>query len=166
MNDQGTLFDEPVMCGRCKKPEPREWCWEGRTTDCPLGYGPRYYGTEKANARRYQPIPIQVDRANARKTDPITSKEAAASIRSDAIRRSQAAILGMLKRYGPMYDQQLIDRYLYYQTLNGGDVDVPPQSESGIRTRRSELVAKGLVEDSGEKTLLTSGRRTIIWRAT
>lgn len=141
------LFDEPVICGRCRKPEPREYCWEQLTTSCPLGYGPRYYGT---------------DRANARTTDPITSKEAAASIKSDAIRRSQEAVLGMLKRYGAMYDQQLVDRYLYYSTIDG---DIPTQSESGIRTRRSELVSKGLVKDSGDKALLPSGRRTIIWKA-
>jgi len=36
-------------------------------------------------------------------------------------------------------------------------------SPSGARTRRAELVAMGLVRDSGDKSLLSSGRWAIVW---
>lgn len=30
------------MCGGCNKPKPREWCWDGRQSGCPMGMPPRY----------------------------------------------------------------------------------------------------------------------------
>lgn len=44
--------------------------------------------------------------------------------------------------------------------------DGPHASESGIRSRRAELVAMGLVRDTGRKTRTPSGRSTMIWEAT
>jgi hypothetical protein len=41
---------------------------------------------------------------------------------------------------------------------------IPRQSESGIRTRRKELVERGLVEDTGRRDILVSGRKSIIWK--
>ena len=38
-------------------------------------------------------------------------------------------------------------------------------SPSGARTRRAELVVKGLVYDTGERVTLLSGRRAIVWSA-
>jgi hypothetical protein len=37
-------------------------------------------------------------------------------------------------------------------------------SVSGARTRRSELVDVGMVEDSGRRELTQAGRQTIVWR--
>lgn len=99
------------------------------------------------------------DVARARRSDPETSHAAARSITSDAIRTSQMAVYALLRRLGPMNDQELVVRY-YQQT--GG---VPYQSPSGIRTRRSELVAAGLVRDSGDRATLDSGRQAIVWVA-
>jgi hypothetical protein len=93
--------------------------------------------------------------AHARTTDPDTSHAAAASIPSDKIRASQAAVLEVMKEFGPMSDVVLV---AYYQGTGQ-----PPQSESGIRTRRKELVTLGKIRDSGRKTVLASGRMAIVW---
>jgi hypothetical protein len=49
------------------------------------------------------------------------------------------------------------DRYPY--------TSLPRQSLSGLRTRRSELVKKGLVEWTGDYETLNTGRRARIWKA-
>lgn len=95
----------------------------------------------------------------ARHTDPETSHEAAASLRDDKVRASQQAVLMILLRFGPMTDTKLIEHYYSF-----GDFQ-PQQSESGIRTRRGELVKKGRVRDSGKRERLASGRRSIVWEA-
>jgi len=38
-----------------------------------------------------------------------------------------------------------------------------PQSDSGIRSRRSELVKLGLLVDSGESVRSDSGRHMVLW---
>ena len=98
--------------------------------------------------------------AHARATDPRTSHEAAASITSDKIRASQDAVLRVLRRTGPICDAELVRVY----QQRAADWQLPSQSESGLRTRRKELSSKGLVEDSGEKVRLASGRQAIVWR--
>jgi hypothetical protein len=89
----------------------------------------------------------------ARNTDPGTSHEAADSVRN--IRETQQKILSALRQSGPMTDEQIFDVLTDKQKL----------SPSGARTRRCELVRLNLVEDSGERLLTKSNRRTIVWRA-
>lgn len=101
--------------------------------------------------------------AYARRTDPQTSHEAARSIRSDKLRRSQEAVLDVLMNLGgSATDVELIERYA---EVAQHWVPMPRQSDSGIRTRRSELVTAGRVIDSGERAILPSGRKAIIWKA-
>ena len=100
-------------------------------------------------------------RANARNSDPDTSHAAAESISSERIRKSQSAVLSCLKQQGPRHDALLISDYEAQQAEQGW----PKQSPSGIRTRRSELVARGFVADSGGRQRLTSGRMAIVWVA-
>ena len=73
--------------------------------------------------------------ARARSADPDTSHAAAASLAPDKIRLSQHAVLRHLRRNGPMTDTELVD------TFDGKIF----QSPSGLRTRRKELVDRGLV---------------------
>jgi hypothetical protein len=101
----------------------------------------------------HQPSLFDEPWTRVRPGDPDTSHAAAASLVSVTCRQSQQAILDLLRTVGPMTDTELIARY-------PGD---PPQSESGLRTRRSELVAAGLVADSGRRVPLASGRLSIVW---
>lgn len=94
----------------------------------------------------------------ARKTDPGTSHAAARSVQN--ISPTQQAILGLLK--DRMNDEALIN--VYNAMARGGYV--PAASESGIRSRRAELVKQGLVIDTGERSLMTTGRLATVWEAT
>ena len=90
--------------------------------------------------------------AKARNTDPQTSHEAAESVSN--ISETQRAILNALVR--PRTDVELIEVYRKIKSN-------PRASESGIRSRRAELVAAGLVIDTGSRIKLPSGRRAIVW---
>lgn len=93
------------------------------------------------------------DKPVARRSDPQTSWDAARSV--DKVRESQAQVLYLLKRYGPMTDVQIAATFR--------EVYGKGQSPSGLRTRRAELVDKGLVSDSGERWRLDTGRWAIVW---
>jgi hypothetical protein len=92
---------------------------------------------------------------NARKTDPKTSHDAADSVKD--VTATQEYVLKALKR--PRNDTQLIEAYRSYKTA-------PRASESGIRTRRAELVDAGLIDDSGKRVKMPSGRYSIVWERT
>ena len=94
--------------------------------------------------------------AHARTTDPNTSHLAADSITDDVIRLRQRDVMKALRRVGPCHDPVLIDEIMT------GDRYLP-QSESGIRTRRKELVDKGLVIDTGATVATDSGRKAKVW---
>ena len=87
-----------------------------------------------------------------RKTDPETSLAAAESVAK--ITEKQRSVLAVLRHYGPATDEEIRDKF-------------PPnsQSDSGLRTRRSELVRRGLVRHSGEYRTLASGRQARVWEA-
>lgn len=96
--------------------------------------------------------------ARARNTDPETSHQAAASI--DKLLERQRDVYNAFLMFGPVPDHVLVNGMQSLAKLGR----VKHQSESGIRTRRSELVEKGLVEDTGERVVLPSGRKSIVWR--
>ncbi len=96
--------------------------------------------------------------AVARRTDPQTSWDAARAV--TGIRESQGSVLTILEWDGlPMSDEEI---------QRGLAIRFPGKrwSPSGVRTRRSELVALGLVEDSGQRGRTASGRGTILWQTT
>jgi hypothetical protein len=93
-----------------------------------------------------------------RKGDPETSLAAAESVTKITVK--QTAVLMMLRESGPATDEEISRRYV------GGGLLLTPQSESGLRTRRSELVRRGLVRNSGERRRLVSGRMATVWEAT
>jgi hypothetical protein len=96
----------------------------------------------------------------ARATDPETSHEAAASVQH--ITAKQRAVLDILTTYGPLTDEEIRN---YHRAKK-----YPYQSDSGLRTRRHELVELGkvcAVMDGTKpfKRQTVSGRATIVWRA-
>src|SRR5690606_39258978 len=97
--------------------------------------------------------------AKARRTDPETSHAAAASLTVDTLRVTQAAVLRFIQENGSMTDVALVEDYPQHAD------DYPRQSPSGLRSRRAELVAGGLVEDPGQRVRLESGRQAIVWAA-
>lgn len=97
--------------------------------------------------------------AHTRRRDPETSKEAAV-VASKNLTDKQDQVLSVLRAYGPSSDEGIIETIGYLDMS-----DWPKQSPSGIRTRRSELVAKGLVEHCGFG-VTQAGNRTRLWRAT
>lgn len=95
---------------------------------------------------------VTTTQARARKTDPETSHEAATSVRD--VRRSYQYVIRALRR--PAHDVVLIERYRKFATA-------PRATDSGIRTRRKELVRLGMIVDTGRKVKLDSGRQSIVW---
>lgn len=94
--------------------------------------------------------------ATARTTDPTTSFEAAGSVRN--ITEVQNNILICLT--WAQTDDDLVDCYDRMASANGWKLASP----SGIRSRRAELVAMGLVKDTGERRKSWSGRNAIVWQ--
>ena len=92
----------------------------------------------------------------ARKTDPQTSHDAAKSVKD--VSKTKKAILSLLRKH--QTDMQLVANYTKLVRQN----KAPRASESGIRSRRSELVWLGLVKDTGERQKLRSGRMAIVWK--
>lgn len=91
----------------------------------------------------------------ARKSDPFTSFEAAGSVTN--LGATKTAILALLATQA-LTDEQIV---LAYRKM--ADLQIAPYaSESGIRSRRNELVQAGLVEavDVGKSY---SGRKALIW---
>lgn len=106
---------------------------------------------------RNPPAPEPV--AVARHGDPDTSWDAAASVRD--IRASQDAVYRFLLSFGPAIDAVWIPAYVAKMGL-----DYPIQSESGLRTRRSELEAMGKVKFTGRKfPTPRSNRQAREWQA-
>lgn len=87
----------------------------------------------------------------ARTTDPETSHEAAESVTN--ITPLKQEILQRLMT--PMTDADLIEAIRVSSRLI--------VTESGVRSRRAELVQAGLVKDTGARVKLATGRSAIVW---
>jgi hypothetical protein len=111
------------------------------------------------------PLPGQITIADAlvhvtpvaRRTDPATSHEAAASV---DLRDSHRAVADCFDAYVELTDEELLRVYRQRQV---GHV-YPAQSDSGLRTRRRELVDLGVLENSGRKARMETGRMAIVWQ--
>jgi hypothetical protein len=92
----------------------------------------------------------------ARRSDPATSHAAAASV---DLRDSHRAVADCFDAYVELTDEELLRVYRARQV---GHV-YPAQSDSGLRTRRRELVDLGVLENSGRKARMETGRMAIVW---
>lgn len=96
-------------------------------------------------------------RARARRTDPETSHTAAASV--GGLTENQRALMTVFRVVGePMLDEELVREY--QSRLKA--LRLPRQSESGIRSRRSELANKTRLVQ-GEKKRMSTGRFGRTW---
>lgn len=121
------------------------------------GKSQRAPGWDDPNEVAFANVPVEVVMdAVARDSDPETSWEAARSV--TGAKRLREIVLDVLREDGPLTDEQIamaIETYHPHLLV----------SPSGLRTRRSELVASGAVQDSGARGKTISGRSSIIWEA-
>lgn len=104
----------------------------------------------------------------SRRRGAATSRAAAESI--EDLGHNQQAVLEALESLGGWStDERLITHYQAARVPRSIETPReiwPKQTESGIRTRRHELVEDGFVEDSGQRAPMTTGREAIVWRRT
>lgn len=93
----------------------------------------------------------------ARNSDPDTSWEAAESV--EHLRQRQLAVIACLRELGPSHDEAWTGHYLRFWSRR----EWPEQSISGLRTRRSEVAAKGMIKNTGRRASTAAGRGSIIW---
>ena len=101
--------------------------------------------------------------ALARLSDPQTSVHAAHRA-GLPLRASQVAVLHLLRQVGAVTDEELVAAYS--TAMRAHPVAWPPQSPSGIRSRRAELVRSGDVVANGWRQSRQTGNRMTVWRAT
>lgn len=94
--------------------------------------------------------------AHARKSDPITSHLAADSIGDTTELQKRILVLLQISHIG-LNDEQLIKCYKSAYGITF------PASDSSIRSRRSELVIKGYLRDSGYTRPTATGHKSIVW---
>lgn len=82
---------------------------------------------------------LDFDTAHARRADPETSHAAAEKVTPD-LPHLQQLVLDAIRVYGPLIDRKLVT---ILRGLHG-------RTDSTWRTRRAELVGKGLVEACGK----------------
>src|SRR5574337_68439 len=93
--------------------------------------------------------------AYARRSDPRTSHEAAAGFSEDKLTEIQRDVLDYFRRFKSGSDEDL------YEYLVRSKKYLATQST--LRTRRSELVRKGLLRDSGKRLKNAGGHSMIMW---
>lgn len=76
-------------------------------------------------------------------------------IKGVPVTSAQQAVYYVLKHYGPLPDHALVPLAQHVTLIH--------QSSSGIRSRRAELVRKGLVSSELLTTRTSSGRSANIW---
>lgn len=77
------------------------------------------------------------------------------------ITKTQMGVLKLFRANGPMCDTELLQRYAKANMTNPRIF--PYASDSGLRTRRSELVKYNLLQDSHQREMLPSGRYSVVW---
>jgi hypothetical protein len=98
------------------------------------------------------------DVPRARRDDPETSKQTADSIPLERLTKTPELVIYGLSTHGPATDEELIR--VFRNRWPGSRI-----SDQSIRSRRAELVRKGLVRDSGSRRRTQHGQRSVVWEA-
>ena len=109
----------------------------------------------------YQQLNLFKEYAPTRYGDPETSFEAARAVVD--IRRKQWEVWKVLYDLGPMTDEEMYSHLPEFIRSDGETRKI--MTDSSARTRRSELVNKGLVRWNGIWGLSDAGNRSRIWWA-
>ena len=96
--------------------------------------------------------------ADTRRTDPITSHMAADKTAA-TLTQVQAVVLAIFKARGNLTDSELNTHYELSWMSQGW----PEQHPDSPRRRRSQLTARGLIVDSGEKRRNLYNSPEIVW---
>lgn len=100
-----------------------------------------------------------------RATHPDTSRQAAISVNRDTARKVHHWIIGALTDHDDgLTHEQLWD--LFSSVYTGPAWPEVKATQSGLRTRVSELVRGRVVMDSGRRRAMRSGRQAIVWTLT
>lgn len=101
--------------------------------------------------------------AKSRAKDPESSRDAARQA-SNKLRESQEAVLRLFRVMGEMSDEQLVTEYTWRTSQY--PAMYPPQTPSGLRTRRHELVLCERISYTGRRDESVADRRVKprIWR--
>lgn len=84
---------------------------------------------------------------------------------TDILNPAQRAVLNVLRADGPLTHEGLVDAYQTWQSrIINGNRALPPQTDSGIRTRCTELFDLGYVEHTGH-VFTKRGRKASLWVA-
>ena len=102
-----------------------------------------------------RPVDFTESKPRSRSTDPTTSHAAAASVGN--LTDTKRRILDLVSA-DPSTDFEI-------RTLWDA-AGYPTISDSGLRTRRSELVSDGFLVDSGATRVGPTGRLYVVWRST
>lgn len=113
-------------------------------------------GSSMSASKKWAAQPDLFSVPHARWSDPQTSRQAAESISLTAVSQTQERILTVFKFHGHLSDEQLEQ---HFETYWPGTA-----SPQGVRSRRGELVRKGLVLDSGRRGTTKYGRGCIVWQ--
>ena len=90
-----------------------------------------------------------------------TLAEAADTLYADILRKRLLAVYKVLQATGPCHNDELTVQYRQFVHERG----FPPQTDQSVRSRRAELTVKGLCVDTGERVVLNTGRKAVVWRA-
>lgn len=96
-----------------------------------------------------------IRKPRTRIVDPPTSDDSAKG--TTCRRGAREDVLSLFTFGVSLTDTQLIELH--------SKSSLSPQTPSGLRTRRSELVTLGRIRDSGQKRKLKSGRMSIVWES-
>ena len=97
-------------------------------------------------------MPLFDTKATARNTDPDTSHLAAASFTEERLTDIQRDVLAFFRTHGRATDEEIED------ALKGKH-----PAFSTLRKRRTDLVQRGLLRDTGERKVNRNNRKMIVW---
>lgn len=114
----------------------------------------RYLADREESLMTTEALPV-------RSTDPDTSREAA-SIAMGRAGTIRPIVLALVREHGPLTHDELIGQYHRLMII---DPKTPKASESGLRTRLSELVRRGLIREDATRGKSLFGNTAKRWVA-